>query len=200
MKKLNSRKLNFFRKIELVISHPHKFFDKVKKEKGMKNVFEFYFIFVFLSVVINTLFLLPGIMKDSVGVSITKYFLFLIVLIVFILALTLVTVGLSFVLYWFYHILIKIFKGKKKYPETYKLLYGATPLLLVLLIPIYGLFKIIIIPLLVIAALDALYIEYVGLQKLHKMNRHNAIAVLVVAVIIAVLSIFILNNLGWWPL
>lgn len=194
------KKMSFFRKIELVISHPHRFFDKVKKEKYIKSVFEFYFIFVFLSVVINTIFLLPDIMKDNVGVSITKYFLFLVVLIVFILTLTLVTAGFSFVMYWFYHILIKIFKGKEKYPETYKLLYGATPLLLVLLIPIYGLFKIIIIPLLVIAALDSLYIEYVGLQKLHKMNRHNAIAALVVAVVIAVLSIFILNSLGWWPL
>ena len=194
------KKINIFRKAELVISNPHKFFDKVKKEKDMKNVFEFYFIFVFLSVVINTLFLLPDIMKNNVGVSITKYFLFLAVLVVFILAITLITAGFSFVLYWFYHIVIKIFKGKAKYPDTYKLLYGATPLLLVLLIPIYGLFKIIIIPLLVIAAVDALYIEYIGLQKLHKMNRHNAIAVLVIAVVIVGLSIFILNNLGWWPL
>jgi hypothetical protein len=182
-------KFNIFKKIELIISHPHRFFDKIQKEKGMKEVFKFYFIFVFLSTVINTLFMLPEIIKSKLNISFLSYVVVVIVLILFVLLIVLLTALSSFIIYYLYHIIIKLFKGKKKYPETYKLLYAATPLLIVSLIPFYGVFKIIFYPLFILAALDTIYIEFIGLQKLQKMNKENAIVVITIGVIIGIITI-----------
>ncbi len=192
-----SKKFNFFKKIELIISDPPKFFEKIKKETNIWDVFKFYFIFVFVSIVLNTLFRLPELTKGNIDIGITKYFLFVIVLVVFILVLSLLTAVSSFVLCWFCHIIIKIFKGKEKYPETYKLLYAATPLLIVLLIPYYGVFKVLFYPLFIVAAIDTFYIEFVGLQKLQKLKKENAIAVILISTIIAILLVmfFVKNGL-----
>ena len=118
-------KFNIFKKIELVISHPHRFFDKIQKEKNIWNVFKFYFIFVFLSTIINTLFLLPEIIKSKLDISFLSYLVVIIVLILFVLLIIFLTALSSFVVYYLYHILIKLFRGKKRYPETYKLLLAS---------------------------------------------------------------------------
>jgi len=182
-------KFNFFRKIELVISHPHRFFDKIQKEKNIWEVFKFYFVFVFLSMIINTLFLLPEIIKSKLDISFLSYVVIVVVLILIMLLVVFLTALSSFVLYYFYHIIIKIFRGKKKYQETYKLLYAATPLLIVSLVPFYGVFKIIFYPLFILAAIDTAYIEFVGLQKLQKMNKENAIVVIAIGLIVGIITI-----------
>jgi len=79
--------MKFFKKVEMIISHPHRFFDKIKKEKRMFNVFEFYFIFVFLSFIINTLFMLPNLVQDKLKISLINYFLFIIVIIILLIIL-----------------------------------------------------------------------------------------------------------------
>ncbi len=191
-----NRKFDFFKKIELVISHPHRFFEKVKKEKNIWGVFEFYFIFVFLSMVINTLFSLPELTKSNMDIGAAKYLLFIIILIAFVLLIALLASFASFVLYFIYHILIKIFKGREKYKETYKLLYAATPLLIVLLIPYQSMFKILFYPFFIIAALDTLYIEYIGLQKLQRMSKENAVAVIILTLLIGIFSIMFLVKKG----
>ena len=190
------KKFNFFQKVELIISNPVKFFDKIQKDKNIFDVFKFYFTFVFVSIVINTLFRLPELTKSNLNITIAKYFLFILVLVAFILVLSLLTAVLSFVLYWFCHLLIKIFKGKEKYSETYKILYAATPLLIVSLIPYYGVFKVLFYPLFLIAVLDTFYLEFIGLQKLQKLNKENAITVIVISTIIAVFLIMYFVKMG----
>ena len=190
------KSLNFFKKIELVISHPHRFFDRIKEEKNIWKVFEFYSIFVFLSLVTNLLFQAPLILKDKLTLSFPLYFLFIIISLVIVL-LSVLFVGLSsFVLYYLCHIIIKIFKGKEKYKETYKLVYAATPMLIVLIIPFYGFFKIIFYPLFFIAFLDTIYIEFVALQKLQRLSKENAVAVIILSIILGILSIKLLNLWG----
>tara|TARA_Y100000310_G_C20618188_1_gene781815 strand:+ start:827 stop:1414 length:588 start_codon:yes stop_codon:yes gene_type:complete len=190
------KKMNFFKKVELVISHPHKFFDKIGKEKKLFNVFEFYFIFVFLSLIINTLFLLPTLVQDKLKISFLNYTLFIITIIIILTIVAILTALLSFVLYWVYHIIIKLFRGQKRYPETYKLLYAATPLLIVTLIPFSGFFKLIFYPLFIIATLDTFYIEFIALKKLHKMSNENAIFVILIGAIIGILTIICLIKRG----
>lgn len=190
------KKFNFFEKIELIISDPHKFFDKIQKDKNIFDVFKFYFIFIFVIIVLNTLFRLPELTKSNLNITIEKYFLFIFILVAFILVLSLLTAVLSFVLYWLCHILIKIFKGKEKYSETYKILYAATPLLIVSLIPYYGVFKVLFYPLFIIAVLDTFYLEFIGLQKLQKLNKENAITVIVISTIIAILLIMFFVKKG----
>jgi hypothetical protein len=188
--------MKFFKKVELIISHPHKFFDKIKKEKNMFNVFEFYFIFVFLSFIINTLFILPSLVQDKLRISFVNYFVFIIIMIIILIIFAILTALLSFVLYWIYHIIIKIFKGQERYPQTYKLLYAATPLLIVTLIPFNGIFKVIFYPLFVIAALDTFYIEFIGLKKLHKMSNENALFVILIGALIGIFTIILLIKKG----
>ncbi|TKJ17751.1 hypothetical protein CEE44_04430 [Candidatus Woesearchaeota archaeon B3_Woes] len=190
------KKLNFFQKIELIISNPHKFFDKIQDNKNIFDVFKFYFTFIFVSIVINTLFRLPELTKSNLNITISKYFLFILILVAFILILSLLTAVFSFVLYWFCHILIKIFKGKEKYSETYKLLYAATPLLIVSLIPYHGVFKVLFYPLFIIAVLDTFYLEFIGLKKLQKLNKENAITVIVIGTIIAILLVMYFVKIG----
>jgi hypothetical protein len=193
----NNKKMDFFHKAELVISHPHKFFHKIVKEKDIWAVFKFYFVFVFLSIVINLLFNLQNIVKDQLYLTFGRFCMFILLTVLFIGILSVLIALSSFVLYWLYHILIKIFRGKRRYNATYKLLYAATPLLIVTLIPNYGLFKIILKPLFIIAAIDTFYIEFVGLRIMHKMSKENAFAVVLISAVIGILSIAYLLRMGW---
>ena len=69
-------------------------------------------------------------------------------------------------------------------------MYAATPMLIVVaLVPFYGIFKLIFYPLFILAALDTFYIEYIGLKKLQKMSKENAISVIVISALIGVLTI-----------
>jgi len=185
--------MKFLEKIRLILTKPGKFFDKIEDDKSMIDVFKFYFNFILIITIINTLVMLPELTKNNLGLSFGKYCLFVIVLIVYILAIVLIVSGLSFVIYWVYHILIKIFRGKKKYLQTYKLLYAATPLLIVSLINFY---KPVFNILFLVAALYTFYIEYIGLRKLQKLSKENAITVIIISVVIAVLLILFLIKRG----
>lgn len=187
----------FFRKIETVISHPHKFFNAVKKEKNIAEVFKFYFVFVFLSIIINMIFILPDFAKDNLDIPFLRYVLFVFVMVLFVLAVTALTALSSFIIYWMYHLLVRLFRGKESYTQTYKLIYAATPLLIVMLIPFYGIFKFIFYPLFIIAAVDTLYIEFVGLQRLQNMKKNNAIAVIIISILIAVWFLRLLITKGF---
>jgi hypothetical protein len=189
-------KLNIFKKIELVIFYPHKFFDKIQKENNFLEVFKFYLFFVFLSIAINVLFILPEFIKSKLNMPFLSYLALIMILIIFILLLVFLTALSSFVFYYIYHIIIKLFNGKKRYQETYKLLYASTPLLIVSLIPFYNFFKLIFYPLFILAALDTIYIEFIGLQKLQKMNKENAIAVIIIILIIGIIALIFLMKGG----
>jgi len=192
--------LSFFQKIELIVTHPHRFFEKIKAEKGISKVFGFYFIFVFAICIINTLFMLPNIIKDQIGISFGKYCLFISMIILFILLFSLAVALSSFVMYWILHLLVIMFNGKQKFSETYKLLYAAAPLLIVALIPYYGAFKIIFYPLFIIAGLDAGYIELIGMQKLQKMSRLNALSVVGIAALLGIISLVLIIKTGSFSL
>jgi hypothetical protein len=190
------KEMKFFEKIEMIISHPHKFFDKIKKEKKLFKVFEFYLIFVFLAFITNTLFVLPNMIQDKLKMPFLNFFIFIVMIIILLIVFAILTALVSFGLYWLYHIIIKLFRGKERYPATYKLLYAATPLLIVMLIPFSGLFKLIFYPLFVIATLDTFYIEFIALKKLHNMSTENAIFVILISALIGIFTIMCLIKNG----
>ena len=79
-------KLSFFTKVELIITHPHKFFEKIKNEK-IKDIFEFLFLFVFLINLVNLIFKMPQLVKDNMTLVPLKFILFIIIFTVFFLML-----------------------------------------------------------------------------------------------------------------
>jgi len=186
---MREKTLSFFDKINLVIAHPHRFFDKIKEERNIWDVFKFCFIFVFLSSVINTLFMLPKITESSISLAISKYMIFVSLIVISVLLASFFVTVSSFIFYYVYHIIIRLFGGKNNFKKTYKLLYAATPLLLVCLIPYFDFFKLIFYPLFVIALIDSIYLEFVGLQKLQRLSKENAFVVVAIALIISILPI-----------
>jgi hypothetical protein len=177
------KELNFFDKIGLIISHPHKFFEEIKEEKNIWKVFEFYFALVLISAVINSIFIMPELVKNKMFLGPVYFTLIIIIFIIAILLAVSLISCLSFGIFWLNHIIIKIFNGKKRFKETYQTLYASTPLLLACLIPYYGFFKILFYPVLAIALVDSVYIEYIALQKLQKLSKENAIAVIIIGLL-----------------
>src|SRR3989344_7719248 len=88
-------KLNFFTKTELLIAHPHKFFEKIQKEKDKWKEFEFLFIYIFLAVVINALFIMPSIIKEKSVLPLLPY-IFIIILFIFLLIVSSLILSLAF--------------------------------------------------------------------------------------------------------
>jgi hypothetical protein len=188
------KEMRFFDKIRLIIVHPHKFFEEIKKEKGIKHVFNFYFVFAFFAVTINTIFNLPDIIKSKLDLPILYFLIIIFMMIVLVFALAFAVSLFSFVFYWIYHVIIKIFNGKNNFDKTYTLLYGATPLMIASLVPYYGAFKLIFYPLMAVALVDTAYIKYVGLQKMHKMSKENSAAAIIIGLIIGFLVIKFLKG------
>jgi hypothetical protein len=133
---------------------------------------------------INLLFRLPELISQRISLGQYYFIGYAAAVIVWMIILVMIIVSISFVLYFFYHILIFLFNGKNPYSSTYHLVYTLTPLLLVSLIPYYGIFKLIFYPFLAIAFIDSIYLGYVGLRSLQKLSKENAIAIVIITLII----------------
>lgn len=188
------KRLDFFKKVEELISHPNKFYDTISKDKNPWNVFRYYFVFVLIGIITNILFLLPHIIRSNMNLPIEKFILFIIVLVFSIFLFILLITLTSFISFGFYHVMIKIFAGKEKFKQSYKLLYAKTPIMLAFLIPIFGAFKWLFFFILAIAYIDSAYINFIGLKKLQKMPTENALTLVIIMTIVHIsLFIFIFN-------
>ena len=194
------KEVHLFKKVEWILFHPSSFFEYAKKEKTIFPVLKFFTLFTFLSVLINVLFYLPELVKDNVDLNLYTYLFFILFILIMVAVLVATFVALSFIEYAIYHVIVRIFKGKKDYKQTYKLIYAAAPILLVSLIPYVGVFKVLVIVLGSLALLDSLYLTYVGLRKLHGMHKENAITTVIVIVLLAVLAFWYATNAGYLSL
>jgi Yip1-like protein len=189
MKKSN--KTNFFNKLRNIILDPQDLFNLIKKEKQKKDIFNYLIIFVFLSIISNTLFLLPNLTKYNLSLSPIKFTFFITVLILAVFTTTIILTFTLFLIGIFYHLLIKIFNGKKDINQSLKILYCITPLLLVSIIPFNGSFKILFYSLFVFAFVDTLHLKYIYLKKFQKLSTDNSIAIILISVCFELMTLFL---------
>jgi len=191
------KEVHLLRKVEWIIFHPSSFFEYAKKEKTIFPVLKFFTLFTFLSITINVIFNLPKLVEDNVQLDLLAYLFFILFIIGMVAVLVATFVALSIIEYAIYHVIVRIFQGKKDFKQTYKLIYAAAPVFIVALIPYVGVFKFLVIILGSLAFLDSLYLMYVGLQKLHGMHKENALTTIIVIVILGVVAFWYATTAGY---
>lgn len=185
------KKLNFIQNIELIISHPHKFFDYIKNKKK-SSLLEYVFIFAFLSFLTNIIIRFNVLMKDQINLPFMSFIGFLAILLLSMLLFSFFISALFMVVMFIYHMIIGLFTGKERFRQSYKLVYSFTPVFLVSLIPYYSIFKIIFYPLMALAVIDSVYINYVGLRKIQNLTKENAIASIIIFMMLATITLIVL--------
>tara|TARA_Y100000310_G_C20685873_1_gene818950 strand:- start:106 stop:642 length:537 start_codon:yes stop_codon:yes gene_type:complete len=168
--------LNFFEKIWFIITNPNKFFDAIKKEKGILKAFVYFLI---ISVLIKGLWRVPK-------TEISKYPLILQNLAntpylgAWTLYLPIQIIGI-FIVVWILHYIASLFGSKETYSSTFKVMvYVGTPhALLGWIFP--GLF-----------AIWSIVLNIIGFKRIHKLSTKGAVGVLVIGFIIAILITFVI--------
>lgn len=173
-------------KIKDVLAAPHKFFQRMQKEKGLKKAFIYFAILSLFSTVLGFLFSLlmlpvyqnilasislniPTLQYNSGWVVLNQAISYIIGLLA------------SFLIAGLLHVWIMIFGGKARYEKTYQLyVYSSTPLYLFGWIPVLGF----------IASIYWLVLLIIGTMKVHKIKKTRAI--LMYAIPIALFFVFII--------
>ena len=177
-------------KIKLVLTKPTELFKKIEKKKGIKESYKYFAIITLVSVVfgfisvitfpnfvynlIRKLFItsLPEAQMPTIPGIITA------LIAGYILALLLVFVSVALL-----HIWIKIFRGKGKFEETFKIYsYGTTPSSLLSWIPLIGL----------VAWIYDLVLLIIGTSILHKISRTRSTVLYLIPVVISALLLILI--------
>jgi hypothetical protein len=175
-------------KIKSVLLHPTKFFESLKKEKGVKTAFRYYLILSFISFILGTIitftfnkyiysfwsriygwpFPIPPLTLETIVLSPFIWYL--------------VGLGLSFIAAGILHVWILIFGGKEEYSKTYQLwAYSLTPGFVFGWIPFLGFF----------AFIYDLFLLILGTQKLHGISKNLAILMYVIPIALFVIFMII---------
>jgi len=178
-------------KTKEILSHPSKFFDNLKKEKGIKTAFTYFAILSFVYFFLYLVLLLIFNNGNSVFTNLSKIFpimnsfnigiplqLFILTISSYIFELVFSFVGAALL-----HVWILIFGGKGKYTQTYQLsIYSSTPSLLFGWIPFLGS---------TIGLIYSLYLLIVGTQKIYKISKMKTLWMYIFLPLIFVLLITI---------
>lgn len=187
-------------KIKSVLFEPSKFFENLKKEKGIMESLDYLAVLLAFSTVMGVIvnyFLQPKInawLYSLLGIpllppTMTFWNIFVFPLLGYFLALAFSFVGAGLL-----HVWILIFGGKADYEKTYQLsVYSRTPSLVFGWIPFVGFF----------ASLYGLALLIIGTQKVHGIGRTRAILMYVIPLsiiflLIAVIAIAALYSMGVW--
>jgi len=201
---------NFARKVKHVLVSPSNFFEKVKKEKGLKHPIRYLVVFL----LITQLFMVFYYFKHTfakfgfnVNLSLATYIL------VYILT-TIFTLFISFIRPALTNFFIRMFSDDNKFEDTYKaMIYGltpdylATPFFVITMIFLSAtillknnlLLVVFIIAAIItlIAAIYSLYLRIYGVAKLHKISMLKSFLciyifplLLIIVIEIIILSLF----------
>lgn len=165
-------------KIKDILTAPHEFFQRMKKEKGLKKAFVYFAILSLFSTVLGFLFsllMLPVYQNILASISLniptlqyTSGWVMLNQALSYIIGLL-----ASFVIAGLLHVWILIFGGKARYEKTYQLYaYSSTPSFLFGWIPILGL----------IALIYWLVLLIIGTIQVHKINKTKAVLMYVIPI------------------
>ena len=175
--------MELIQKIKGILTTPSKFFENLKKEKGLKKAFIYFMIlslFSFILTLIIQYFSNP-LYLNLFGGSLSSYtFWLLLILIVIFYGLVLI---FSFIMAALLHLWIIIFGGKANYEKTYQLyIYSHTPNLVFGWIPIINL----------LIWIYSLVLLIIGTQKVHKIPKTRAILMYVIPFILIIVLLLIL--------
>ena len=196
--------MKFFAKIKKVITQPTKFFNAIKKEKGIGPSFIYYVIFLAISSVLMIPYLwrvLAQASKVTSGEGI-PFSLGTVIPSIVIMQFVFGIIML-FIMYGIIHLLVKLVKGKGDFSDTFKaMVYGATlnfiisPLILIYMgiVGVENIFLLIPVYLISIAVfIWVLVIQIKGIKILHKISTWRAVlAILILPIILVILIIIIL--------
>lgn len=178
-------------KIRDVLISPHKFFQRMQKEKGLKKAFIYFAILSLFSAILG--FLLSLLMMPlyqqilaslALNIPTLQYssgWVVLNQLISYIIGLL-----ASFVIAGLLHVWLMIFGGRADYEKTYQLyVYSHTPTFLFGWIPVLGF----------IASIYWLVLLIIGTMKVHKISKTKAILMYVIPI-----GLFFLFIILFWSM
>jgi hypothetical protein len=182
--------MKILRRVKGVLFEPSKFFEAMKKEKGVGNAFFYYAVLSLFVTVLGTIlgyFLMPfstAILSKIIGVNLP------VAQLSFLLLSTLTVIGyglgllFSFVAAGILHAWILIFGGKEGYDRTYNLyVYSRTPNFIFGWIPFVSFF----------IWIYSLILLIIGTEKMHGISRLKAILMYVIPIaVFIVLMVFII--------
>jgi hypothetical protein len=181
-----SKTLGIVEKATMAVKNDPKFFDVVRRERGVGAAFKYLAVLSTVYVVGYAAYfaLMSWLMPDFALLGPA------------VLAIMVAMIYVSMLVGWFigagiYHLLIRLFGGKGDYATTYRtMVYTYTPMLLFGWIPLVGL----------VASLYSLYLFVKGVSKLHRISVGRTIlalfgipiAIAVVVAIGGILSIWLI--------
>ena len=184
-----------FEKAKLVLTSPLKFFKKAKKEKGVRNAFIYYAVLSLTAVILGIIsyylfapyynligkFFLIDLNRGKEALSFGTLIYFSLISWSWMLVVSFISAG-------FLHIWLKIFGGKGKYEDTYKIYsYSMTPQFLLKWIPFIGL----------IAWIWGIFLLIVGTQEIHKMSRKKAMLIYLIPIALILIIVIALMYIGF---
>jgi len=178
--------MDLIEKIKLVLFQPTKFFENLKKEKGIKESFDYFATLSAFSLVMGVIvsyFFQPVIdawIYGLFGLPFTPTPMTVWDILAFPLLGYLLGLIFSFAWAGILHAWILLFGGKEDYAKTYQLsIYSATPGLILAWIPFVAFF----------ASIYELVLLIIGTQKIHGIGKTKAILMYVIPAIILILLI-----------
>ena len=178
--------MDILNKVKSILFEPKKFFTKLQKEKGIRDVFKYLAIVALFSVILTFIMSLifspvqTSFIEQLTGQEIstedsTPTYIDAIIN-------YLGTLLLSFVIVGILHLWLKLFRGKAKYEKTYQLyIYGTTPTFLFSWIPFIGGF----------AWIYDLILLIIGTSIIYKLSRTKSILVYLIPLIILIMLLLI---------
>lgn len=172
-------------KAKSVLTDPRGFFQKLKKESGLRDAFMYFALLSVVSliggIIVNLLWPAPMVSLENVAPlsaaaivmsSVAGYFLSLL---------------LSFVWAGLLHVWIMIWGGRAPYAKTYQLTaYAGTPSMLLGWIPFVG----------ILAGIYGLVLFIIGAQRTHGLSKTRSIWCFLIPAIVLVLLVVALFSLG----
>jgi hypothetical protein len=173
--------MSLIEKVKSVLFQPTKFFEGLKKEKGVKTAFTYFIILSFINFVLGIIVTMTfqkymyGFWNRMYGMAFPMPAQTLEFLVLFPFIWYLVGILLSFVIAGLLHVWILIFGGKEDYSKTYQLyIYSGTPGYVFGWIPFISVF----------AWLYSLMLLILGTQKVHGIEKNKAILMYVIPLIL----------------
>ncbi len=173
--------MQLLNKIKSVLVEPLKFFDSLKKEKGVKQAFIYFMLLSLFSTVLGFIVflftqpLMYDLASKMLGVELPKSPYSNLQNILFTVLGYLLGLGISFISAALLHVWILIFGGIGKFEKTYQLcVYSKTPALLLGWIPGVGF----------VIWLYDLVLLIIGTQRLHRISRTKSILMYVIPLVI----------------
>ncbi|MBW3018807.1 YIP1 family protein [Candidatus Woesearchaeota archaeon] len=150
-----------FDRFKQLFSHPNEFFQEVKKEKSILGGFELFFLVSVFALLVQVVVfgILPLVLRFYNIAEFTQY-------IVSNAAFVIVSVAGLFVMSAVIHLMLKLFKGRGTYTDTFNVVaYSLVPFVLLSVIPFFG----------VLVIFYTIFLLVIGLMRMHNLDGYKVV-------------------------